>query len=378
MRALPYVRFSSAHVSAMNALQPSPMHFEKSVPLRIAPNLTFAPISRAIKLNNQLRNTASKVPVQLTIEGRHYNDDYEYQLIFLDSLGKATMQLDVFRNLLGEPAYEDENVLLFHGNSLHMMEQMSPETIPLTVTSPPYNIGKEYEKIIRVEDYIEWTRKWTQLVHNITTPNGAFWLNLGYVPVDRKAKAMPIPYLVWNTIPFFLIQEIVWNYGAGVAGRLFFSPRNEKFLWYVKDDNEYVFNLDDIRDPNVKYPNQKKNGKLKCNPMGKNPTDVWQIAKVTSGKDRASKERTPHPAQFPLDLVIRIILASSNQNDIVFDPFAGSGSLLEAAIQTGRKAIGIEINKDYVSIAIKRIQKAKTELKNRRAQISLFDVRPNL
>jgi len=103
--------------------------------------------------------------------------------------------------------------------------------------------------------------------------------------------------LLWDRSPFYLIQEVVWNYGAGVACRHQFSPRNEKFLWYVKDPNNYLFHLDKI----VKYPNQKKNGKLKCNPLGKNPTDVWQFPKVTSGKKRSSIERTAHPAQFPVN-----------------------------------------------------------------------------
>jgi adenine-specific DNA-methyltransferase len=285
------------------------------------------------------------------------------------------MEFASFRNVLGQPAYEDDDVLLYHGDSLQLMEQLPPDSIPLTITSPPYNIGKEYEQIRKIDDYVEWTARWTKLVHDKTTRSGAMWLNLGYISLNQRAKAIPIPYLIWDRVPFFLIQEIVWNYGAGVAGRLFFSPRNEKFLWYVKDPDTYVFNLDDIRDPNVKYPNQKKNGKLKCNPNGKNPTDVWQIAKVTSGKDRSSHERTPHPAQFPLELITRIILASSVPSDVTFDPFAGSGSLLEAAIRTGRKAIGIEIDRGYVSIAIDRIRNAQKDVEARKKQSSLFELK---
>ena len=110
----------------------------------------------------------------------------------------------------------------------------------------------------------------------------------------------PLLNLLWDRSPFYMIQEVVWNYGAGVAGRTMLSPRNEKFLWYVKNSLAYTFNLDAIRDKNVKYPNQKKNGKLKCNQAGKNPSDVWQFPKVTSGAKRSSKERTPHPAQFPV------------------------------------------------------------------------------
>ena len=168
--------------------------------------------------------------------------------------------------------------------------------------------------------------------------------------------SLPIPYLLWDKIPFYLIQEIIWNYGAGVAGKKFFSPRNEKFLWYVKNPDCYTFNLDEVRDKNVKYPNQKKNGKIKVNPLGKNPTDVWSFPKVTSGKNRASKERTSHPAQFPIAVIERIIKATSNPNEIVFDPFIGSGTTAVAALSLNRQVIGFEIREDYCDIAATRIK----------------------
>ncbi len=92
-------------------------------------------------------------------------------------------------------------------------------------------------------------------------------LNLGYLEVKDKGRNVPIPYLLWDKTPFYLIQEIIWNYGAGVSCRKILSPRNEKILWYVKDENNYTFNLDPIRDPNVKYPNQKKEWKIKMEPF---------------------------------------------------------------------------------------------------------------
>lgn len=288
------------------------------------------------------------------------------------------MQLKQLKKLIGSPIYEDEDVLLYNGDSLKIMEKIPSESISLTVTSPPYNIGKEYESVLEIDNYISWTKEWTNTVHRITSNNGAFWLNLGYMSIPDRAKAMPIPYLLWDHIQFFLIQEVVWNYSAGVAGRLFFSPRNEKFLWYVKNKDSYIFNLDDVRDPNVKYPNQKKNGKLKCNPNGKNPTDVWQIAKVTSGTNRSSKERTAHPTQFPLELINRIILTSSNKDDVVLDPFAGSGSSLEAAIRNDRKVIGIEIERRYVDIAIQRIKNVRKDISGQQAQSSIFDLNRTL
>ena len=262
------------------------------------------------------------------------------------------------RSILGEPYYETDGVLLYHGDCADLLAALPDESVDLTVTSPPYNIGKEYEQPLTLEDYLEWCHKWMTEIHSATNSTGAFWLNLGYVPVDGKGKAVPLPYLLWDASPFFLLQEVVWHYGAGVSARQSLSPRNEKFLWYVKDSSEYTFNLDEIRDPDVKYPNQKKNGKLKCNPLGKNPTDVWSLPKVTSGRNRSSKERTPHPAQFPEAVIERVVRASSNSGELVLDPFVGSGTTALVARRLGRLAVGFEIRSAYLDIAVKRIEQS--------------------
>jgi adenine-specific DNA-methyltransferase len=263
------------------------------------------------------------------------------------------------RSALGEPVVEIPGILLYNVNSLEAMPCLPSEIVDLAITSPPYNIGKEYETPMPLESYIQWTATWIREVYRLTSPTGAFWLNLGYLAVPERGRAIPIPYLLWEHIPFYLIQEVVWNYGAGVATKRMFSPRNEKFLWYVKSPEEYTFNLDAVRDPNVKYPNQKKNGKVRVNPLGKNPTDVWQVPKVTTGENmtgrRASPERTNHPAQFPVAVIERIIRACSKPGDIIFDPFLGSGTTAEVAMANGRLAIGFEISKEYIEIAAKRL-----------------------
>jgi adenine-specific DNA-methyltransferase len=263
--------------------------------------------------------------------------------------------------LLGEPYCRGEEYAIFCADCLVGMRELPSSLFDLTITSPPYNIGKEYEQPLALTDYIEWCRTWMCEIFRLSQPRGAFWLNLGYVSMTDKAKALPLPYLLWDKCPFFLIQEVVWNYGAGVAGKKSLSPRNEKFLWYVKNPEDYTFNLDEIRDPEVKYPYQKKNGKLRCNSIGKNPSDVWQIAKVTSGTHRASPERSPHPAQFPLDLIDRIVLGFSNRGDAVFDPFMGSGSTAESCIRQGRKVVGFEMRHDYCEVAAKRLKKASEQ-----------------
>ena len=281
-------------------------------------------------------------------------------------------ELEIVESLLGKPAYKRPGVLLYVGDCIELMRLLPAELFRLTVTSPPYNIGKEYEDPLHVDAYLDWCSTWMEEIHRLTSADGAFWLNLGYFSLQNKAKAIPISYLLWQRVSFYLLQEIVWNYGAGVACTKMFSPRNEKFLWYVKNPENYTFNLDEVRDPDVKYPNQKKNGKLKCNPLGKNPSDVWQIPKVTSGKDRSSDERTPHPAQFPRALIERILKACSNPGEIVLDPFMGSGSLAEAALRTGRNAVGFEVRQDYVEIAGRRLDAFLEKRALEQAQGSLF------
>jgi adenine-specific DNA-methyltransferase len=282
------------------------------------------------------------------------------------------MSLEKIKAYLGVPFYEARGVLLYNLDCVEGMRRIQEPLINLTVTSPPYNIGKAYEIPLPLNTYLDWCQNWMTEIHRLTVDNGAFWLNLGYLEVPDRARAIPLPYLLWNRSPFYLIQEIVWNYGAGVHTKRMFSPRNEKFLWYVKSPREYTFNLDEVRDPNVKYPNQKKHGKLKCNPLGKNPSDVWEIPKVTSGEHRSSKERTPHPAQFPLAVIERIIKACSNEGEIILDPFLGSGTTAIAALENGRQVVGFELAKEYCQLASTRITRFLAETEGAIVQEALF------
>jgi adenine-specific DNA-methyltransferase len=281
---------------------------------------------------------------------------------------------DRIETILGPADFACPGVRLYNRDCLEAMGALPSGLVDITVTSPPYNIGKEYEDTLDLDHYLGWCERWIREIHRITATNGAFWLNLGYVSMPGRARALPIPYLMWDRIPFFLIQEIVWHYGAGVAARKGFSPRNEKFLWYVKNEKDYAFNLDNVRDPDVKYPNQRKNGKLKCNPLGKNPTDVWLFPKVTSGSDRASPERTEHPAQFPVAVIERIIKACSNHGALVLDPFMGSGTTALVAVQLGRPVLGFELSSRYTAIAIERLTAHFEERRITDAQELLFGI----
>ena len=267
-------------------------------------------------------------------------------------------------SILGKPYFQTDNCILFNGNSTDLLKKLSSPFLNSIITSPPYNIGKEYEKVKPIDEYINWSSAWLASSENLLLPNGSLLLNIGYVKIENKARAIPLPYLLWDKINMFLNQEIIWNYSAGVACKNYLSPRNEKILWYVKDEKNYTFNLDPIRDKNVKYPNSKRNGKLRVNTLGKNPSDVWEIAKVTTGTNRSSSERTSHPTQFPTDLVDRLVLGFTNERDIILDPFMGSGTTFISSIKYNRFCIGFEISKNYCEIAKNRILKFEKEINN--------------
>ena len=306
-----------------------------------------------------------------------HHDYYKYHVMSIFwkvVMGKSTLAR--LEEILGKPAFNSHGVSLFRIDALEAMSMLPEENFDLGITSPPYNIGKEYETPMPLSSYIEWSEKWIGQAYKLCKPHGALWLNLGYLQVPKRGRAVPISYLLWDRIPFFLLQEIVWNYGAGVSTKRIFSPRNEKFLWLVKSPDNYTFNLDDVRDPNTKYPNQKKNGKIRVNPLGKNPTDVWQFPKVTTGKgltgQRASPERTKHPAQFPLAVIDRIVKACSNPRDVIFDPFIGSGTTAVAAFRNGRDAVGFEIKPEYIDIAVERVERSIREVELEKMQRKLL------
>lgn len=237
------------------------------------------------------------------------------------------------------------------GDALNMDEVVSDDQVDLVVTSPPYNIGKEYEEVMEVNDYLDFMRQWMQNAERKLSEDGSFWLNIGFRKESDGRQYVPWEYdiypIIRDEMNISLVQQVVWHYKAGVNCRHRFSPRKETWLYCVSDLDNYTFNLDDVRVP-AKYPNQKKDGELKVNPNGKNPGDVWDIPKVTSGKGRASPERTDHPAQYPEEVIERVIKTSTDPGDVILDPFLGSGTTAKVARDLGRSCIGIELDDEYM------------------------------
>ncbi|MFQ6084568.1 MAG: DNA-methyltransferase [Candidatus Aminicenantia bacterium] len=249
----------------------------------------------------------------------------------------------------------DSNVVLYCGDTLELLKQIPDETARLVVTSPPYNIGKPYEKRLNLQEYVKQQEMVIKESIRIIKNDGSICWQVGnYVENSTIIPLDVLLYPIFDKFGVKLRNRIVWHFGHGLHAKKRFSGRYEVILWFTKSDS-YIFNLDAVRIPQ-KYPNKKyfkgpKKGKLSCHPLGKNPTDIWEIPNVKSNHP----EKTIHPCQFPVELVERLVLALTNPGDWVVDPFIGVGSTAIAAILHGRKAVGADIVEEYIKIAKERI-----------------------
>lgn len=247
--------------------------------------------------------------------------------------------------------------ILVQGDALEQLNKIQSESVQLVVTSPPYNIGKEYEKRVSYDKYLEWQTKIIEECVRILKPGGSICWQIGNGVFDGEIIPLDaIFYPIFKSYGLKLRNRIIWTFGHGLHAKKRFSGRHESILWFTKGEN-YTFNLDAVRVPS-KYPNKKhfkgpKIGQLSGNPLGKNPSDVWDITNVKA----MHPEKTEHPCQFPVALVERLVLSLSNKNDLVLDPFAGAGTTLVASSIHGRKSMGIEILEKYYEIAVERLEK---------------------
>lgn len=252
------------------------------------------------------------------------------------------------------------DVVLFEGDRLDLMKKLSNKSVKLVVTSPPYNIGKEYEKRKDLSLYLAEQEETIREAVRILRDDGSICWEVGnHIAID--GEVFPLDMLIYPIAKKFglkLRNRIVWKFGHGLHCTKRFSGRHETILWFTKTD-DYTFNLDPVRVPQ-KYPgkkNYKKNedyGKLSGNPLGKNPEDVWEIPNVKNNHP----EKTEHPCQFPIELIERLVLSMTNEGDIVFDPYVGVGSALCAAVLHKRRGYGSDIMKNYLDIAETRIKSA--------------------
>jgi adenine-specific DNA-methyltransferase len=270
----------------------------------------------------------------------------------------ANSQLKLHTTALFDIArrYSPENIVtLYSGDCLDLLSSMPDGCADLIVTSPPYNIGKEYEKKLIIEKYIEQQRKViTESVRVLSAKGNICWQVGNYVDKGSIVPLDILLYPVFNELKLKMRNRIVWTFDHGLHCRRRLSGRYETIMWFSKSD-DYYFDLDPIRVPQ-KYPGKKyfkgpKTGQYSCNPLGKNPGDVWAIPNVKHNH----VEKTLHPCQFPVELVERLVLSMTPKNGLVVDPFMGVGTSAVAAVINGRRSAGAETNRDYLKIAQERV-----------------------
>jgi adenine-specific DNA-methyltransferase len=240
-------------------------------------------------------------------------------------------------------------------DNLSFMRPMKAGSIQLVVTSPPYNIGKSYERRRSLDAYVnQQAQVISECVRLLSHQGSLCWQVGNHVQGGEIFPLDMVLYPVFRDHGLHLRNRIIWHFEHGLHCSNRLSGRYETILWFTKSD-EYVFNLDPIRVPS-KYPGKKyfkgpKTGQLSGNPMGKNPGDVWIIPNVKNNH----VEKTIHPCQFPVELVERLVLSLTNPGDAVFDPYMGVGTTVVAAVQHERVGYGCDVVQEYVDIAWDRI-----------------------
>jgi adenine-specific DNA-methyltransferase len=253
---------------------------------------------------------------------------------------------------------KNERVVLFEDDCLKLLKEIPDQSIQLIITSPPYNIGKEYEKIIKIEKYFAQQKEVITECARILKKTGSICWQVGnYIENSSIIPIDTILYPIFSELGFKMRNRIVWHFEHGLHAAKRFSGRYETIVWYTKTE-DYYFNLDPVRIPQ-KYPGKKyfkgpKKGLYSSNPLGKNPGDIWIFPNVKNNH----VEKTKHPCQFPVELVDRLVLSLTKKDDWVLDPFLGVGTTIVSAIRNNRRGVGAEIVNEYNKISKERIKRA--------------------
>jgi adenine-specific DNA-methyltransferase len=249
-----------------------------------------------------------------------------------------------------------EGIVLYHGDCQKLLKTIPDDSLGLVVTSPPYNIGKEYEKRLKLDSYLEQQAAVIKECVRCLSPRGSICWQVGnYVDNGSIIPLDTVLYPIFTALGLKMRNRIIWHFEHGLHCSRRLSGRYETIIWFTKSD-DYVFNLDLVRVPQ-KYPGKKyfkgpNAGKYSCNPLGKNPGDLWVIPNVKNNH----VEKTDHPCQFPVELIERLVLSMTNEEDWVFDPFLGTGTSIIAAIRHRRRGAGADILQKYIHLARQRIE----------------------
>lgn len=229
---------------------------------------------------------------------------------------------------------------LIQGDALLELPNLASESFDLIIADPPYNLGKDYgnnRDMKGFDDYMDFSRNWLREAHRLLKPRGTIYVFMGFRFIAYLFRILE------RELGMFFNSWIVWHYTQGIGRTKGFSPRHDDILMFTKS-REYVFNLDDVRVPQKYY--RKRN-----NMRGANPGDVWEFSHV----HYCNENRQNHPTQKPEGLIERMVLASSDIEGTILDPFSGSGTTLRVCQQLKRCCTGIELNPIYVKMSHERL-----------------------
>jgi len=249
----------------------------------------------------------------------------------------------------------DRDAVIARKDNLAFMRPLDDGSMKLIVTSPPYNIGKSYESRSSLDSYVKAQAQVISECVRLLDESGSLCWQVGnHVQHGEIFPLDMVLYPIFREHGLKLRNRIVWTFEHGLHCKNRLSGRYETILWFTNGD-DYTFDVDPIRVP-AKYPGKKyfkgpKAGQLSCNPLGKNPGDVWVIPNVKNNH----VEKTVHPCQFPVELIERLVLSLTKPGDTVFDPYMGVGSSVIAAIKHGRIGYGCDTSKEYVDVAWDRV-----------------------
>ena len=233
---------------------------------------------------------------------------------------------------------------IVQGDVLKILPQWPDECVDLVFADPPFNIGYAYDKYhdrVATPQYLTWTRRWIDQCLRILKPHGTMWIAIG----DEYAAEIRLMMRPRAT----LRNWVIWRYTFGQCCKGKFNRSHAHLFYFAKDPKHFTFNNADIRVPSDR---QLKYDDARANPTGKLPDDVWTFSRVCG----TFRERVGwHPCQMPLDVLDLIIRACSKPGDIVFDPFAGSGTTLVVAARLGRQWVGTELSEQYAAKALERV-----------------------
>ncbi|MEI8135517.1 MAG: DNA methyltransferase [bacterium] len=246
---------------------------------------------------------------------------------------------------------------IFHGNIAAELPKFPKNYFDLVIADPPYNIGKDFGNKSDKQNptaYKEWVLKWVALLNPVVKKSGAV-----YICCDWKQSSLYESALKENG--FKIMNRITWKREKGRGASKNWKQNMEDIWFAVKDSNNYLFNIADVKIAKKVIAPYRVDGKPKdwytkddgTHERMTHPSNIWTDLTVPFW---SMPENTEHPTQKPEALIERIILASSNPGNRVLDLFSGSGTTSVVAQRLGRKCIGIELNPDFVRVGLKRLE----------------------